>query len=97
VKLRRDVAGAITLAIVCSATVALGQNQAELMKGRWALIKSCVATVNANGPGNFEAVVDDDRVIHYYGAEGDRSRFERCLWERESTAGTLLPKEKWRK
>ena len=97
VKLRRYLAGAITLTAVLSATVAMGMSDAELMRGRRALVKSCVETVNAQGPGNFEAVTDDNRVIHYYGAEGDKSRFERCLSQRESAAGTLLPKERWRK
>jgi hypothetical protein len=75
----------------------MGQDAAELLKGRQALVKSCVAAVNAQGVGTFEAVVDGERVIHVYGAPEDTVRFQRCLSQRESLAGTLLPKEKWRK
>ena len=94
---RRGLSTALALTVVIASSAAVGQDAAELLKGRQALVKSCVDAVNAQGIGTFEAVVDAERVIHIYGSREDTIRFEKCLAQRESIAGTLLPKEKWRK
>ena len=94
---RRCFSVAFALTVMLASSAAIGQDAAELLKGRRALVQSCIDAVNAPGVRAFEAVVDDDGVIHVSGSAGDTVRFEKCLSERESIAGTLLPKEKWRK
>src|SRR5215471_9363330 len=63
---RRSLSAAFALTVVLTSSAAVGQDAAELLKGRQALVKSCVEVVNAQGVGTFEAVVDAERVIHIY-------------------------------